>query len=92
MGKRIIRLQDRVGNHLGWLFECPGCRFAHIFDSRWTFNDSVERPTFTPSLLVNENSNNGKPRCHCVVTDGKIRFLQDSTHALAGRTVELHEF
>ena len=27
--------------------------------------------------------------CHSFVTDGKIRFLSDSTHALAGQTVPL---
>lgn len=28
-------------------------------------------------------------RCHSYVTDGRIRFLNDSTHALAGQTVDL---
>lgn len=28
-------------------------------------------------------------RCHSFVRDGRIEFLSDSTHALAGRTVEL---
>ena len=92
MARRVIRLKDRTGNHLGWLFECPGCKFTHIFDNRWTFNGNEARPTFTQSLLVNENSLHGKPRCHSFVTDGKIRYLIDSTHALAGLTVELPEF
>ena len=30
-------------------------------------------------------------RCHSFVLDGTIRFLPDSTHALAGQTVELPE-
>lgn len=30
-------------------------------------------------------------RCHSFVTDGKIQFLNDSTHDLAGQTVELPE-
>jgi hypothetical protein len=29
--------------------------------------------------------------CHSFVTDGKIQFLGDCTHALAGQTVELPE-
>ena len=34
-----------------------------------------------------------KPQvCHSYVTDGKIRFLNDCTHSLAGKTVELPEF
>lgn len=28
-------------------------------------------------------------RCHSFVTDGRIQFLSDSTHHLAGQTVEL---
>ena len=31
-------------------------------------------------------------RCHSFVTDGKIAFLGDSTHALAGQTVEIPEW
>ena len=30
--------------------------------------------------------------CHSFITDGQIRFLEDSTHALAGQTVELPEW
>jgi hypothetical protein len=29
--------------------------------------------------------------CHSHITDGKIQFLSDCTHALAGQTVELPE-
>ena len=28
-------------------------------------------------------------RCHSFVTDGRIQFLSDCTHALAGQTVDL---
>lgn len=30
-------------------------------------------------------------RCHSFVTDGRIQFLADSTHKLAGQTVDLPE-
>lgn len=30
--------------------------------------------------------------CHSFVTDGQIQFLDDSTHALAGQTVDLPEW
>lgn len=30
-------------------------------------------------------------RCHSIVTDGRIYFCPDSTHALAGQTVDLAE-
>lgn len=32
------------------------------------------------------------PRCHSFITDGRIQFLADSDHALAGQTVELPEW
>ena len=31
-------------------------------------------------------------RCHSFVTDGRIQFLGDCTHALAGQTVDLPDF
>lgn len=31
-------------------------------------------------------------RCHSWITDGKIQFLEDSTHALAGQTVDIPPF
>lgn len=31
-------------------------------------------------------------RCHSFVRDGRIQFLDDCTHALAGQTVDLPEF
>ena len=30
--------------------------------------------------------------CHSFVTDGRIHFLQDCTHALAGQTLDLPDF
>ncbi len=78
----------------GWLFECPGCGNIHKFDERWTFNNDLDKPTFRPSLLVNGNMqyhNSATPRCHSFVTNGKIKFLGDCTHELAGQTVELEE-
>jgi hypothetical protein len=65
----------------------------------WGFNGNHDKPTFTPSVLVTydgpdagqERDGDRAPpaRCHSFVTDGKIQFLGDSTHALAGQTVAL---
>ena len=41
-----------------------------------------------------ERGADGKPLpnvCHSFVTDGRIQFLTDSNHALAGQTVDLPE-
>jgi hypothetical protein len=78
-----------------YLFHCPGCGHGHPFEidapngAGWTWNGSLDRPTFTPSLKVN----GGTPtQCHVRVTDGKIQFLADSHHALAGKTVDLPDW
>lgn len=34
----------------------------------------------------------GQTVCHSFVTDGRIQFLGDCTHALAGQTVDLPEW
>ena len=61
----------------------------------WGFNGNLERPTFTPSILVHEVKHEDgtlySPRCHSFVTDGRIQFLGDCGHSLAGQTVELPE-
>lgn len=96
------------------MFWCPGCDDAHTVSvdgagAIWGWNRDVERPTFTPSVLVSgtyaeppvtsENLHEWKrapwPQtkvqrvCHSFVTDGRIQFLGDCTHALAGQTVDL---
>jgi len=55
----------------------------------WTWNGSTEKPTFKPSVLT--EGGDGRPRCHSFITDGKIQFLNDCTHELAGKTVDLLE-
>jgi len=72
-----------------WI-RCPGCTEPHVLDDRWAFNGDVEQPTFSPSLLIRRD--HADPRlnvCHSFITDGRIMFLADSTHALAKQTVPL---
>lgn len=98
----------------GWLVLCPACKTGHKFVAqRWDFNGDLQRPTFTPSMLVQSGHYvNGfipgdacwcsyyaeRPgetaefkcvRCHSFVRDGKIEFLADCSHEMAGQTVEL---
>jgi hypothetical protein len=90
---RTESLADGSGEHGGWIVECPACGYGHLFDKRWTFSGDVERPTFAPSMLVHENpmANPPGPRCHSFVRNGRIEFLSDCTHTMAGQTVDLPE-
>lgn len=72
-----------------WMFHCPGCKCAHQIDGRWTFNGDAVKPTIGGSIHVHAVEGIGRPNCHSFVADGRIQFLSDSTHALAGQTVDL---
>ena|ERR1700719_2851794 len=85
-------------NHLG--FDCPGCGFGHGVTvngrknergASWQWNGSLDAPTFKPSVFVFKDLLPDKQdrRCHSVITDGRIQFLPDCFHKLAGQTVEL---
>jgi hypothetical protein len=80
----------RVGGAPIKVFYCPGCRGSHWLDDRWTWNGDMERPTFTPSLLVAPDDS--ALRCHSFVTDGMIHYLEDSHHRLAGQTVPIPDW
>lgn len=77
---------------------CPGCKGWHNVTVNtpggWQWNGNLEKPTISPSILVRGVRGDDatvKTLCHSFVTDGKIQFLSDSAHALAGQTVELPE-
>lgn len=84
------------------MFKCPACGETHVvsvgpksyWNIRWQFNGDYDKPTINPSVLVTMNMINGKEleRCHSFIRDGKIQFLSDCTHHLAGQTVELPDF
>lgn len=94
---RVFAFNTFAGELYGYRFHCPGCGYEHLIPTTgpkgWGFNNSIEAPTFTPSILVHEvkreDGTTYAPRCHSFVTDGKIGYLEDSTHALAGQTVDL---
>jgi hypothetical protein len=75
----------------GHIFDCPGCGHHHLVPDRWDFDGDLESPTFSPSILIRYPT--GEERtpvvCHSFIRRGKIEFLADCTHELAGRTVDL---
>lgn len=92
---------NTTGDHITYIdeasqalyFHCPGCDRAHAITYRpggWTWNGDRDRPTIKPSVLSNAGGRNPEaPVCHSYVTDGRIEYLGDSTHGLAGQTVGL---
>jgi len=90
MGAKVHEWKTSDGSH--WAFHCPACDATHVFDKRWTWNGSVEKPTFAPSLLIHGDEKIGRPRCHSHVMDGKMAYCADSTHAMKGQSVELPDW
>lgn len=92
---------------IGYEIYCPGCKYRHVvytlkgyYPACWSFNGDLERPTFTPSLLLTtgsfaqpsfEDGDIPPTRCHSFITDGRIKFLDDCTHELRNQIVDLPE-
>lgn len=79
----------------GYNLKCPGCKNWHTIYTRkiknrpaWRFDNNLEKPTFTPSLLLTYHD---KRRCHSFIRNGQWEFLNDCTHELAGKTVPMVE-
>ena len=75
----------------GYAFWCPACEEMHAVNSGWKFNGDLANPTFSPSVHVSwtNGATGQKIVCHFFLTDGVFHFCEDSTHALAGKTVPL---
>ena len=90
---KLHRVEDNY-----YAFYCPGCEENVAVpvkprDHGWDWNGSVDSPTFFPSLLWNVGgANPTRPICHSIVTNGRIQFLPDSTHKLAGQTVDIPDW
>lgn len=90
-----------------WKFWCPGCDSAHVVSDSWevsidtaTISPSVLvhshkkliNPDLTGDALTVAENVTTTPQCHSFVTNGRIQYLGDSTHALAGQTVDLPDW
>lgn len=75
-----------------WIIpQCIGCGGIHYIRTQpeanqhtWSFNGNEEKPTFSPSF-----KSMGAILCHFFIKDGKVEFCSDSSHIMAGKTVEL---
>jgi hypothetical protein len=85
----MARVHDG-GNHEFW-FMCPGCGSRHrvLMDARnRSWNGDFDLPTITGDI----HTGTARHTCRSYITKGRILYLADSTHALAGQTVDLPEW
>jgi hypothetical protein len=82
-----------------YIFFCPACQENHVISTVETecsmghrLEGTLAQPTIIPSILSHGDKSVGKPRCHSFITKGKIKFMRDSGHAMAGKTVTLKPF
>lgn len=97
MGNKVSKFTDKAGNE-GYHFHCPACDHAHLVYTagsnvpKWSFNGDLEKPTFSPSLRCFWPGREKEYTCHSFIRNGKMEFLNDCTHDMAGKTVELPDF
>lgn len=103
-GPFLRRGTDRDGRTY-YRYRCPGCESQHVLgvDSgprpQWAFDGNFDAPTFSPSVLGHRQKWIGDESgqqghyvdvvCHSFVRAGKIEYLSDCTHELAGKTVPM---
>lgn len=96
----VVFLRDWPDAHGMLTFWCPGCNSGHTVTygggETWQWDGNTERPTLSPSVLANgtrgnstEEWNRAHPRCHTFVRDGRIEYLNDCEHDLAGQTIDM---
>lgn len=96
---RTIQHGDDESTYSALMFTCPGCAEMHgndgihilpvnttLVQPSWDWDGDLEFPTISPSILTGKG---GPQRCHSFLRNGNFQFLSDSTHSLAGRTVEM---
>jgi hypothetical protein len=73
------------------MWACPGCERDHgvpvVGGRSWGWNNSLTKPTLTPSVNVRSQIH-----CHSFIELGKVRFLNDCTHAFAGKIIDLPDW
>jgi hypothetical protein len=80
-----------------YLFHCPACKFDHMVRTKgdgptWEVTGIEEdNPTVSPSILVNAYVLGGD-KCHSFVRNGKIEYLPDCSHSLAGKIADMVDY
>jgi hypothetical protein len=92
--KKVEYIEDGKLYKTQFLYWCLGCGYEHAFSLKENggyhiFNMDLENPTVSPSLL--QNFVPGK-LCHSFIIDGKIQYLNDCDHKLAGQIIDIPEY
>ena len=112
--RMVLRPITHDDGLIGYNVICPGCRTfevkhlacRHMFltvpfgaHPVWEFDGNMERPTFSPSLLMKSDWWNPETeafdiqlQCHFFLRDGIFEYLDDCNHKLAGQNVPMVEF
>lgn len=101
MPKAILkRIDDRGVLYDALVFCCPGCATFYeqssglhmlpvnsdVKQPSWDWDGNLESPTLNPSILTGKGTEH---ICHSYLKAGVFQFLEDSTHELAGKHVEM---
>lgn len=89
----------------GWYHFCLGCSRLHVVPEVCEFDGDLTFPSFAHSILVTYNGADAGQRipgpidpcymrvpakvCHYFLKRGRVEYLPDSTHSLAGQTLLL---
>lgn len=101
----IVRHEPRSSSLWLWCPGCDEAHRIEVNTGKWTWDGDTEHPTVSPSILVGgvqwaKGKDFHKPQhsqvvaggpivCHSFVRGGRWEFLSDSTHGLAGQTVDV---
>lgn len=86
---------DIYGSYLHY---CPACECMHLFRTKgpegykgpkWDYNNDPLKPTFYPSMLLRTPMKDETLVCHYFIEAGKIKYLNDCTHALKGQVIPM---
>ncbi len=74
------------------IFICPACKIQHFIfvgPNQREWNGSLDNPTVSKVRAVFDG---GATRCNFTITDGVISYTSESTHTLAGQSVNLPDW
>ena len=87
----MVPIRDDV---IGYYMKSPATNNCIVFwlknsgyHCHWDFNGDLEKPTFSPSMLLYEGP--GVVREHFFVRNGKIQYLNDCGHELRNQVVDM---